>query len=112
VKIMGDLGQLPDLHLDEMALVAPPAAQKAGAVLFEQLARIVPPELAIERIVALAQIALHMCANRARLQENPEESRAHVADDVFVDNLIDMTTAALFAPTAAPTPEPRLPQAE
>lgn len=101
VKIMGDLGQLPDLHLDEMAVVAPPAAQQAGAVLFDQLTRTVPAEIAIERIVALAQISVHMCANRARLQDNPEESRAAVDDDVFVENLVDMITAALFAPAGA-----------
>jgi len=101
VKIMGDLGQLPDLHLDEMAVVAPPAAQKVGAVLYEQLTKIVRPDLAVERIVALAQISVHMSANRARLRDNPEESRAAVADDVFVDNLVDMVTAALFAPSGA-----------
>jgi AcrR family transcriptional regulator len=99
VKIMAELGQLPDLRLDQMALAAPPAAQEAGGLLYRLLTEVMPSELARERLVALALIAVHLCANRARLHDDPERSRAHVDDDVFVDNLVDMTTAALFAPT-------------
>jgi AcrR family transcriptional regulator len=102
VKIMADLGQAPELRLNQMVMIAPPAAQKAGAVLYEQLTRRIPPSLARERIVALAQIAVHMCANRARLEDDPEGSRAHVPGDVFVENLVDMVTGALFAPVSAP----------
>ena len=54
--------------------------------------------MARERIVSLAQISVHMCANRARLEDDPEASRAHVPDAVFVANLVDMMTAAMFAP--------------
>jgi AcrR family transcriptional regulator len=102
VKIMADLGQAPELRLNQMVMIAPPAAQKAGAVLYEQLVRLIPPPLARERIVALAQISVHMCADRARLEDDPEESRRHVAGDVFVENLVDMVTGALFAPLSAP----------
>ena len=98
---MADLGQLPDLHLNEMVLVAPPSALRVGAVLYAKLVDRMPEPLARERIVALAQISVHLCANRARLHDDPEASRAHVPDDVFVDNLVDMLTAALFAPTHA-----------
>lgn len=98
VKIMADLGQAPDLRLKEMVAVAPPAAQKAGAVLYEQLIRQMPPALARERSVVLSQVALHMCADRARLEDDPSQSRAHVAADVFVENLVDMICAAVFAP--------------
>jgi hypothetical protein len=85
-----------------MVMIAPPAAQKAGAVLYEQLVALLPPSLARERIVALAQISVHMCADRARLEDDPGESRAHVPGDVFVENLVDMVTGALFAPLSAP----------
>ena len=102
VKVMADLGQAPNLHLNEMVAVAPPAAQKTGAVLYEQLTRTIPPALARERIVALAQIAVHMCADRARLEDGPGDSRAHVTSDVFIENLVDMVTGALFAPYTAP----------
>ena len=106
VKIMADLGQAPDLRLNQMVMIAPPAAQKAGAVLYEQLVVRIPPSLARERIVALAQIAVHMCADRARLEDNPKGSRAHVAGDLFVENLVDMVTGALFAPLSPPAQRP------
>ncbi len=102
VKIMADLGQAPELRLNQMVASAPPAAQKAGAVLYEQLVVSIPPSLARERIVALAQISVHMCADRARLEDSPQESRTHVPGDVFVENLVDMVTGALFAPLSAP----------
>jgi AcrR family transcriptional regulator len=102
VKIMADLGQAPDLRLNQMVMIAPPAAQKAGAVLYEQLVVLLPPSLARERIVALAQISVHMCADRARLEDDPKGSRAHVPGDVFVENLVDMVTGALFAPLSTP----------
>jgi AcrR family transcriptional regulator len=102
VKIMADLGQAPELRLNQMVASAPPAAQKAGRVLYEQLVVLIPPALARERIVALAQIAVHMCADRARLEDDPGGSRAHVSGDVFVENLVDMVTGALFAPLSAP----------
>ena len=101
VKIMAELGQVPDLRLDQMAHAAPPAAQAAGAVLYELLTLEMPAELATERLVALALIAVHLCANRARLDDDPEQSRAHVDDEAFVENLVDMTTAAIFAPVAS-----------
>jgi hypothetical protein len=101
VKIMADLGQAPELRLNQMVMSAPPAAQKAGAVLYEQLVVMLPPSLARERIVALAQISVHMCADRARLEDDPEESRTHVPGGVFVENLVDMVTGALFAPLSA-----------
>jgi AcrR family transcriptional regulator len=102
VKIMADLGQAPELRLNQMVMIAPPAAQKAGAVLYEQLVAFLPPSLARERIVALAQISVHMCADRARLEDDPGGSRTHVPGDVFVENLVDMVTGALFAPLSAP----------
>jgi AcrR family transcriptional regulator len=98
VKIMADFGQAPNLRLKQMVVVAPPAAQKAGAELYDQLIREIPADLARERIVAMAQIAVHMCADRARLEDEPDGSRRHVPGPVFVENLVDMVTGALFAP--------------
>jgi hypothetical protein len=43
-----------------------------------------------------------MCADRARLDDDPAGSRTHVPGDVFVENLVDMVTGALFAPLSAP----------
>jgi len=51
--------------------------------------------------VALAQIAVHMCADRARLEDDPTRAAATSRIAAFVENLVDMVTGALFAPLSA-----------
>ena len=75
-----------------------PDKERARALV--ELTRGMPADLATERLLSLALIAVHLCANRARIDDDPKQSRAHVPDDVFVENLVDMTTAALFAPVS------------
>jgi AcrR family transcriptional regulator len=98
VKIISDLGAEPDLEVTEMAMLAPEPALLVSARLYERLAQIVSPTVAVERMVVLAQCTVHICADRARLVDSPEASRPHVSSEVFVENLIDMVTGALFAP--------------
>jgi AcrR family transcriptional regulator len=101
VKIISDLGAEPDLEASEMALLAPEPALRVSHHLFEQLADLVPPTVATERMVVLAQCTVHICGDRARLLESPEVSRKSVSNDVFVENLVDMVCGALFAPTGS-----------
>ncbi len=100
VKIMGDLGAAPELEAGDMAQIAPEPALLVSRRLYDRLATSVPPEVALERMVVLAQFAVHLCADRARLEDSPAESRAHAPTDLFVENLIDMVNGALFAPVA------------
>jgi AcrR family transcriptional regulator len=103
VKIMSDLLQRPDLHVREMVSSAPEIATKVGTALYEQLAERMPPEIAGERIVTLAQTSLHLCADRSRVEDDPSGMRAHLPGQLFVENLVDMVCGALFAPfTATP----------
>jgi len=100
VKIMGDLGAAPELEAGDMALIAPEPALRASRRLYERLAETVPADVAVERMVVLAQFAVHLCADRARLEDAPGERRAHAPTDLFIENLIDMVNGALFAPVA------------
>lgn len=111
VKIMGDFASQPDLHLKEMVSVTPEAGLRAGAALHRQLAETLPDRLALERIIMLAQASVHLIADHARLLDDPVTSRHHDATDVFVDNLIDMLTAALFAPITVRSAESAPPAA-
>jgi AcrR family transcriptional regulator len=97
VKIMGDLGAEPELEANEMALLAPEPALRVSRTLYDRLTAIVPSDVALERMVVLAQFAVHLCADRARL-EDAGERRPHASSDLFVENLVDMVTGALFAP--------------
>jgi AcrR family transcriptional regulator len=103
VKIMSDLLQRPDLHVQEMISSAPEIATKTGTALYEQLAARMPAEIAQERIVTLAQTSLHLCADRARVEDDPTGTRVHVPGPMFVENLVDMVCGALFAPHTAPS---------
>jgi AcrR family transcriptional regulator len=98
VKIMADLGALPDLHLKEMAVVTPDAGLRAGAALYQLLEDAVPSNLARERIIMLAQMSIHACADYARLLDDGDEIRPHLDFELFTNNLIDMLFGALFAP--------------
>ena len=100
VKIMGDLGAEPELEPGDMALIAPEPALLVSRRLYDRLAEAMPPEVAVERMVVLAQFAVHLCADRARLEDSAGASRAHAPRELFVENLIDMVNGALFAPVA------------
>ena len=72
VKIISDLGAEPDLEASEMALLAPEPALLVSYHLYELLGDLVPPKVAAERMVVLAQCTVHICGDRARLLESPE----------------------------------------
>ena len=101
VKIMSELLQRPDLRVREMVAAAPEVATKVGTALYEQLVGRMPPEIAQERILTLAQTSLHLCADRSRLEDDESGARAHLPGPQFVENLIDMVCGALFAPSTA-----------
>jgi AcrR family transcriptional regulator len=101
VEIMGNLASLPDLHVPEMISLTPEAGMRAGRLLHRVLVDDMPDRLALQRIIMMAQASLHLSADHARLLEDPTVSRSHATTDVFIDNLVDMLTAALFAPVTA-----------
>ena len=66
-------------------------------MLYEQLTRLIPPSLARERIVAWHRSRC-TCAPTAPGSRTTHDGRRHVPADVFIENLVDMVTAAVFAP--------------
>ncbi|HEY1738069.1 MAG TPA: helix-turn-helix domain-containing protein [Acidimicrobiia bacterium] len=99
VKIMGELGGLPDLHLAEMFAITPEAGRAAAAALVRHVERIVPRDIARERIIMMAEMSVHQCGVYARLIHGPD-SRPHLEPAAFADNLVDMLHAALLAPAS------------
>jgi AcrR family transcriptional regulator len=100
VKIISYLGASPELNVQDMMSAAPAPAVIVGRSLFERLRGQLPDALAAERMMVLAQNAVHICADRARLEDDPAVSRRYVPSEVFVENLVDMTVGALFAPVS------------
>jgi AcrR family transcriptional regulator len=104
VKIQAELGTLPDVRLIDLVAYAPDAALAAGNRLFQQIHALLPDSVAVERMMLAAQAMVHLCADRARLDDDPSRSPSSVSDAVFLQNLIDMIHGALFAtPSAATT---------
>jgi AcrR family transcriptional regulator len=103
VKIQAELGTRPKMRLIEMVTFAPSAALAAGNALYERLRQDLPDEVAAERMILAAQAMVHLCADRARLIDDPERRAGAVSDAVYVENLVDMTYGALSVPSSAPT---------
>jgi AcrR family transcriptional regulator len=98
VKIMGDVGTAPDMRLATMRQFAPEAAEAAGRELYARVEARVGQARARERMLLAAQIVVHVCADRARRLDDPRYANRVTDHEVFVENLVDMVHAGLFAP--------------
>jgi AcrR family transcriptional regulator len=103
VKIMAELSSLPSLHAHQMRSIAPAPAREVGRRLYDRLCSMMPRELAGRRMVLLAQGAVQICADRARLFDAEPASPSGLTMAVFVENLTDMIQASLFAPVSPQT---------
>jgi AcrR family transcriptional regulator len=103
VKIMAELSSMPDLRAHEMRSIAPAPAVEVGGRLYEQLCATMPRSLAARRMVLLAQGAVQMCADRARLVDDDDAADVTLPMPVFIENLTDMIEASLFAPVSPAT---------
>ena len=103
VKIMADLASLPDLHLKDMAFVTPETGTRAGAALFDILRTAVPPRIARERLIMVAQLSVHASADYARLVDGEDDARQHLKSEAFIENLVDLMTGAALAPMSGAT---------
>jgi AcrR family transcriptional regulator len=97
VKIVADLLSDPQLSLGTMEEQGDELSVTIGRRLHAELSATMPAELAGERIWAVSQFAIHVCANRARALDDPKSARELSPDAAFVRNLVDMATGALTA---------------
>jgi hypothetical protein len=100
IKIAAQLMASPERSVAELYDNLPAETLAAGAALHEHLQTSVglPGAVALERIISVSQASLHLCADRARLEDAPEAGRRHLALDDFIENLVDMAHGALTAP--------------
>jgi len=99
-KIMSELVAVPDFPLAEISEIAPGPSLDAGRLLLLQMMAKMSPRIARERLFVAAHMLVHLYADRARVAEDDSMKRRHVGASTFIDNLIDMTYGALFAPPA------------
>jgi AcrR family transcriptional regulator len=90
----------PEREVDDFIDHAPPVALRTGLALYEHLGATMSGEVAAERILGVSQVMLHLCADRARLEDVAEDGRGRpmLDFDTWIDNLLDMAAAAMLAP--------------
>ncbi len=106
VKIAADLLSDPRVSVEMVEQGSSDDAVKVGVTLLDELSRRLPPEVAGERIWAVSQFAVHMCANRAKIKDDADNVRRVPSDAAFADDLVDMCLGALTAPSHR-RPRPR-----
>jgi AcrR family transcriptional regulator len=91
----------PELLHSHMAAGVPPIARHVGTAVYARLARTLPPDVAVERLMSVIVAIHHLCADRARLDDAPPGAvvRDALPFDRWLDNLLDMAVGAITAPT-------------
>lgn len=97
VKVLDDLVSDPSLSFAMLTDGSPSLSTEVAMSVYEQLSKRVSPELAGERIWAVAQFVIHITADRARLVDAASAGREAHLDDAFVDNVVAMAYGALTA---------------
>jgi len=101
IKILAELLTDPQLSLDTIQEHSTEQATAVGVELLERLSSTIHADLAAERIWAVAQFAIHISADRARLLDDTAAARKLTSDQVFATNLVDMALGALTAPVTS-----------
>jgi AcrR family transcriptional regulator len=85
----------PQQSDERTASVVSQAAIDVGTMLVERLVLDLGRAAAIERVRMASEAVLHLIADRARLEEAALRARSLIPLPVFVELVIDMTTAAI-----------------
>jgi AcrR family transcriptional regulator len=101
VRICADLAARPELAVHDFVANATTEALDVGMRLLDRLEAIVPRRVGFERIFMMSLATLHLCADRARIEDADTSGRNHMPAAAFIENVISMSHAALFAPAAA-----------
>jgi AcrR family transcriptional regulator len=105
LRIAAELGTRPQTAPEEISTAASTAAWDAGARLLELLTAEhgMPREFAIRRIWTAMEVVMHAVGSRARFEDAAGARRPAVPLGLFIEDLLDMTCAALTAAVSEPT---------
>lgn len=103
IRIWASALNRPALTVEEVQYLVDPALTRASRALIALMEASMPRELAVERLFLASQAALHVLADRAALQDAPDNRRVLLPLPLMTANLVDMTVAALTAPVSAAT---------
>jgi AcrR family transcriptional regulator len=98
LRLAAQLAGAPGQRAEDTAAVVSRSAIEVGTALVERVAADLGEALAVERVRIASEAVLHVIADRARLEDAAEPLRPVMPLAVFVELVIDMTTAAMTAP--------------
>ena len=101
VKMCAELASRPQLPIEEMTAASTSAAREDGTALVAVLARDLPVDFAIARLLSVSQSTIHLMADRARLEDAQSVRKPTMSLALFEANLLDMACAALTAPMSS-----------
>ncbi len=107
VRIAAELAARPERLWLEFRDHSPTVMVEVGAELLDHLATRLGPRLGLDRLMRVNLATLHLCADRARIEEaGPSSEMQVLGDDDWASDLVDMAIAAMLAPSRLNTPQP------
>ena len=107
VRIAAELAARPERLWLEFRDHSPTVMVEVGAELLDHLATRLGPRLGLDRLMRVNLATLHLCADRARIEEAGPSSEMQVLEhDDWATDLVDMAIAAMLAPSRLNTPQP------
>jgi AcrR family transcriptional regulator len=98
VRILAELASRPELEVHDFVRNNTPEAIDTGVRLLDQLEQTMPRRLGFDRLLMVTNAVLHVCADRARVEDAVGPVRRHMSEADFTDNVVDMAHSAVFAP--------------
>ena len=106
VRIAADLAAHPERLWLEFRDHSPTVMVEVGAELLDHLATRLGPRLGLDRLMRVNLATLHLCADRARIEEaGPSSEMQVLGHDDWAADLVDMAIAAMLAPSRLNTPQ-------
>ena len=100
VRIAAELSARPERQMVEFQDHAPAVMVELGAELLAHLVAAVGPDVGLDRLMRVNLACLHVCADRARVEDSALSSELHIlAHDDWVTDLVDTAIASMLAPS-------------
>ena len=96
--IASELAAHPRTDVEAVSTHAAPATVDVGSRLYNRLVVDADPAVVVNRIRTISEAALHVVADRARLEADPKRTRDALPLADVADDLVQTMTAALTAP--------------
>jgi AcrR family transcriptional regulator len=104
VRVAAQLLTSPRTATEDVVAAVPEVAVVVGRAIIDQLSPPLPEDLAVRRLQAVAESAVHLVADRARLAHTKKKvSRQRTEMALFTAELLDLSAAALRAPVSDET---------